>query len=98
MTNLQEMLDGTKPTLIEFYATWCPHCTAMMPVVAQLQDEIKDRANIVQFDGDQNEQLVEQYKVRSYPTWILFKDGQQVWRDSGSKPLSELKDMIERFV
>ncbi len=98
MTNLQEMLNGSRPTLVEFYATWCPHCQRMMPIVAQLQHEVGERANIIQFDGDQNESLVDQYKVRSYPTWILFKDGQEVWRDSGEKPLSELKDMIDRFI
>ncbi len=98
MTNLQEMLNGSRPTLVEFYATWCPHCQRMMPIVAQLQHEVGERANIIQFDGDQNESLVDQYKVRSYPTWILFKDGQEVGRNSGENPLSELKDMIDRFI
>lgn len=98
MTELQQMLDGSRPTLVEFYATWCPHCTRMMPVVAQLQHEVGDRANIVQFDGDQYENLVDNYKVELYPTFILFKDGKEIWRASGEQTLDTLKGRIDQLV
>lgn len=39
-----------------------------------------------------------EFNVKSFPTWILYKDGQEVWRDSGEKPALELEDMIDRFV
>lgn len=94
---LQNALNGSRPVLVEFYADWCPHCKAMMPIVAKLKEEIGDKAAIIQVEGDQNPDIMDKYHVRSYPTWILFKDGQEAWRDSGEKPLSELKDMIDRF-
>lgn len=94
---LQEALNGTKPVLVEFYADWCPHCKAMMPVMEELKKETGYEAVIIQVEGDQNPDIMEKYHVRSYPTFILFKDGQEAWRDSGEKPLSELKDMINRF-
>ena len=94
---LQNALNGAKPVLVEFYADWCPHCKAMMPIVAALKKETADKAVVVQIEGDENADIMNKYHVRSYPTWILFKDGQEAWRDSGEKPLSELKDMINRF-
>ncbi|MDE6557369.1 MAG: thioredoxin family protein [Duncaniella sp.] len=94
---LETISTSTKPVLVEFYATWCPHCRAMMPVMNRLVDETKEMATVAQIDGDKDEALVEKFHVHSYPTFILFKDGQEAWRDSGEKPYSELKDMIDRF-
>lgn len=95
---LQAAISGeARPVLVEFYADWCPHCQRMMPIVDQLRQEVGGKADIIQIDGDKNSGLMEKYHARVYPTWILFKDGQEAWRDSGDKPLSELKDMIDRF-
>ncbi len=84
--------------MVEFYATWCPHCQRMMPVMAELKERTAGKANVVQIDGDENSDLLDKYHVKHFPTFILFKDGQEVWRDGGEKPYSELKDMIDRFV
>lgn len=94
---LQEALNGTKPVLLEFYADWCPHCQRMMPLVAQLKDEVAGKAEVIQINGDNSPELMRKYHINSYPTWIIFKDGQEAWRDGGEKPLSELKDMIKKF-
>lgn len=98
MKDLSAVLNESKPTLLEFYADWCPHCQRMMPIVAELKKIVGDKANIVQIEGDNNPELMEQYHVDSYPTWIIMKDGQEVWRDGGEKPLSELEDMVNRFI
>lgn len=95
---LATALDETKPTLVEFYADWCPHCHRMMPIVAELRQIVGSKANIIQINGDENTDLMNHFHVDSYPTWLLFKDGQEVWRDGGEKPLSELRDMIDRFI
>ena len=95
---LDNVLQESKPTLMEFYADWCPHCQKMMPIVEELRVIEGDKINIMQIEGDQNPDLMEKYHVRSYPTWIIMKDGQEVWRDGGEKPLSELRDMVERFI
>lgn len=97
-TKLQEAIAGTRPVLVEFYADWCPHCQRMMPVMAQLKEEMGDKAVIIQVEGDNNPDLMRKYHVHSYPTFIIFKDGQEAWRDGGEKPLSELTDMIKRFM
>lgn len=98
MTDIKKIINGSHPTLLEFYATWCPHCQKMMPIVEDLKELYEGRANIIQIEGESHEDLMDEYKVKSFPTWILYKDGQEVWRDSGEKPALELEDMIDRFV
>lgn len=91
-------MQESNPTLIEFYKPGCKHCEAMQPIMKDLRDEMYTRANIMQVDISRFPSIPEEFDVRSYPTWIMYKDGQEVWRDAGEKPLSELKDMILRFV
>lgn len=96
--DLQRFIDSVHPTLVEIYAPWCPHCRKMMPIVEDLKEIYSGRAHIVQIDGDSNPDIAQAFKAESYPTWILYKEGEEVWRDSGEKPASELEDMIDRFV
>lgn len=70
----------------------------MAPIVAELKKKVSDRADVIQIEGYENIDTTRQYHVKHFPTWIIFKDGQECWRDSGEKPLSELTDMIDRFV
>lgn len=95
---LKQALNDSAPTLIEFYADWCPHCQAMMPVVAELRERLGESAHIIQVEGEEHEEIENRYKVKVYPTWVLMKDGQEVWRDSGEKPLEELEEMVKQFV
>lgn len=95
---LTAALKEEKPTLVEFYADWCPHCRRMKPIVDELRPIVSHKVNIIQIEGDDNPGLMDEYRVNSYPTWLLFKDGEEVWRDGGEKPLGDLRDMIDRFV
>lgn len=94
---LVEYLGGSRPTMVEFYDPECSKCLATLPVLTELRDKFTGRANVVGVDKNASEDLVAKYHVHSYPTFILFKDGQEVWRDGGAKPLSELTDMVRRF-
>lgn len=95
---LNTALQGSAPVLIEFYATWCPHCQRMAPVMDMLEEDEGSKAKIVRVDEARHPDLIETYGVKSFPTFVLMKDGQEVWRDSGEKPYGELKDMVDRFV
>lgn len=89
---------SSKPVLIEFFATWCPHCKRMMPIMDELRRKMGDKAEIIQIDADKYPALEKEYGVKGYPTFFVYKDGTQFWHDSGEKPLSELEDMINRVM
>lgn len=97
-SQLEAALAGSKPVLIEFYASWCPHCKRMMPIMDELREKMGDRAAIIQIDVDKYPDLEKVYGVKGYPTFFVYKDGTQFWHDSGEKPLSELEDMINRVM
>lgn len=82
--------------LVEFFASWCPHCQKMMPIVADIKALFEGRANVYQFDIDENQELADQFQVQSIPTFIIFKNGEPVWRTSGELPGSTLSDELEK--
>lgn len=78
-----EIINSQPVVLVEFFATWCPHCQKMMPVVAQVKILLDGRAAVYQLDIDQNQQTAEEAGANSIPTFILYRDGKEVWRHSG---------------
>ncbi len=83
MSEFTDMIQQQKPTLVDFFATWCGPCKVQGPILEQVKSRLGDKVNIIKIDVDQNPQLSEQYSIQSVPTLILFKDGRAVWRGYG---------------
>lgn len=80
-----------------FYATWCPHCQRMKPVVEEFKKKMEGMLEVVQVDVDQESALTDFYSVDSTPTFILFRKGQQLWRQSGELTLERLERAVKGF-
>lgn len=78
-----DAIKATPVTLVEFFATWCPHCRKMMPMVEQVKELLDGDATVIQLDIDENRQLVGQAEVEGVPTFIIYRDGEEQWRHSG---------------
>lgn len=78
-----ELISQPGTLLVEFYATWCPHCRKMMPIVEQVKELLGGRAKVYQLDIDQNDEAANEAKAESVPTFIVYKDGKEIWRHSG---------------
>lgn len=83
MSEFNEIINDSKPTLVDFFATWCGPCKIQSPILEQVKERIGDRGTIVKVDIDKNRELAAQYNVQSVPTLILFKEGKAVWRAVG---------------
>lgn len=92
---MKELMNDKGVALVEFYATWCPHCQAMMPVVEDVKALLDGRAKVYQFDIDKNEKLADEMKVNGIPTFIVFKNGEPVWRGSGEMDGNILVQKVE---
>jgi thioredoxin 1 len=94
MGNFQDIVRSETPTLVDFFATWCGPCKAMQPTLDQLKTDMNEKVRILKIDVDKNQAVAEKFKVRGVPTFVLFKNGEIIWRQSGGMSLQTLKDKI----
>ncbi|MDE5642372.1 MAG: thioredoxin [Muribaculaceae bacterium] len=83
MSEFTDLINQDKPTLVDFFATWCGPCKMQAPILERVKNTVGDSANVLKVDIDKNEDLAMRYNVRSVPTLILFKNGEAVWRTVG---------------
>ena len=94
----KELINSNPVVVVEFYASWCPHCQKMMPVVDQIKQLLGDRAAVHQFDIDENQSLADATGVESIPTFIIYKKGVEVWKQSGEMEGDVLYSKIENYL
>jgi thioredoxin 1 len=91
----RDLITSGKPVLVDFFATWCGPCKVMSPVLAELKQEIGDKLTIVKVDVDKQPDLAQALSVQGVPTFVLFKDGQPLWRQSGAMSKAQLKGFLQ---
>lgn len=92
-----EVIKQTPVVLVEFYATWCPHCRKMMPVVEQVKELLDGSAAMVQLDIDDNKNLAHEAEVDVIPTFIIYRGGKEQWRHSGEIDGNALLAKIQSY-
>lgn len=93
----REKLANGDWVMAEFYATWCPHCRRMQPVMGEFKREMEGTLEVVQVDVDQESALADSYTIEVTPTFILLRKGEQLWRQSGELSLERLEKAVHEF-
>ena len=93
-SNFKDIINSETPVLVDFHADWCGPCKMLAPILKQVKDELGENVKIIKIDVDKNQPLANQFQVRGVPTMILFKNGKQLWRQSGVLQKDEIVSLI----
>jgi len=95
MANFNEIIKSDTPVLIDFYAEWCAPCRMIPPILKQVKDSMGEQLKIIKIDVDKNPHVAAAYNIQSVPTIMLFKNGKQVWRNSGVSQANQLISIVQ---
>lgn len=94
-TNFEsEIEQASIPVVIDVFATWCPPCKVMDPILEDLAKEFAGRYKFVKINVDQSRELAIKFGVTTIPTFLFFKDGQLKGRQTGAMTKDEFKKVI----
>jgi thioredoxin len=94
MEEFNTMVFGSKAVLIDFGAPWCPPCKKMEPITGKLEKDLKSSVRIIKLDPTVQTTLAAQMNVTVLPTFLVYKNGKEVFRKSGVSTYEELKKVV----
>lgn len=84
------------PTLVDFWAEWCPPCRAIAPVIDQLAVDYSGRLRVGKVNVDENPKAASRFSIQSIPTLLVFRGGEVKERMVGAQPKGAIKASLER--
>lgn len=90
-----DVLQSSKPVLVDFWAEWCGPCKTIAPALEEIAGEMAGQLTVAKLNIDDNPKTPQQFGVRGIPTLMLFKDGELAATKIGALPKTQLKDWIE---
>lgn len=97
-TNIDEIISGGKPVMIDFWAAWCGPCRMLTPTVDEIAAEYDGRVVVAKCNVDDAEDVAMQFRIRNIPTLIFFKDGVPAGRLVGLVSKAEIAAELDKLV
>ena len=95
MGTFQELIKGEVPVLVDFHADWCAPCKIMNPILKNIKKKFGDQLKIIKINVDNNQQVSNKFQVIGIPTFILFKNSEILWKQSGVINESSFTEIIK---
>ena len=93
--NLQMLINGDKPVVVDFWAPWCGPCLSFAPTFSEVAKQ-KTSSLFVKVNTEAEQQLGSQFKIRSIPTLMVFKNGKVVDTLNGALPKSQFESWLSQ--
>ena len=98
MENLWALIKGNLPVFVMFYASWCPHCRKMLPIVRKLENNKHLNLQCFDIDDPANRRLVDYYQVQAVPLMMIYKAGEQLWRWNGEIEEERIDEKVKSIL
>lgn len=86
-------IKNNEKVLIDFFATWCPPCNALSPIIEEFAKE-NDNIKVLKINVDNNQELAIEYNVMKVPTLIVIKNGKEINRNVGVISKEEIDKLL----
>lgn len=96
-SNFNAIINSETPVLVDFFADWCGPCKMLSPILKEVKNDLGDQVKIVKINVDSNASLAEKFQVRGVPTMLLFRNGKQLWRQSGVLQKQDIVNVINQY-
>ena len=94
--NFEGILQESPLVLVDFFTQWCGPCKMMAPILEEVKGLLGDSLKVVKIDVEKNMNVAYKYNVVGVPTLILFKNGRNVWRRSGTITATDLLKVVDK--
>ena len=97
MTKFGELISAEEPVLIDFYFDW-EDADNNLDTLRDVAAALGDKAKVIKIDIKKNEPLAEALRVKGNPTFMIYKDGEMKWRQSGEQDANTLIGLVQEYV
>ena len=94
----EEVLESDIPVIVDFWASWCGPCQMMGPVFEKISSDYEGKLKFVKVNTEENQELAQEYQIRSIPCLKVFKGGKESDEIIGFRQEAELKQEIDRIL
>lgn len=96
MITFEKRIGEGIPSLVVFMHAGHQDAVEVKYLAEELRKKYGDKINLMRVDASYDHRLKRQYDIKAYPTWILFKRGEELMRESGHKTVTQLSEMVDR--
>ncbi|WP_213520875.1 co-chaperone YbbN [Nonlabens sp.] len=97
MSKFGELISANVPVLFNFFTNWNEDTVAMNEVLRNVAAALGDKAKVIKIDIDKNQELSEALRIKGVPTFIIYKNGEMKWRQSGAQDDNTLIHQLQKF-
>ena len=96
--NFENLKNGDKPLVVDFWATWCGPCRMISPIISKLAEKYDGKIVVGKCDVEENDELAEEFGIRNIPTILFFKGGQIANKVVGAQSEAKLDEVFQSLL